>query len=63
MSELTKEIMKKHRLMLKHIVENDGIKSRNYHCNKIIEDRSEEDLPLYEKGKNRLYVSPKRRKR
>ena len=62
MDDQTKEIMRKHQLKLQHIVENSGIKNRNYHCNKIIEDRSEECLPINEKGKNRLYISKKRRR-
>ncbi|MBT5406220.1 MAG: hypothetical protein HOL23_01450 [Gammaproteobacteria bacterium] len=57
------EIVAKHRLRLKHIVENDGIRERNYHCGVIEEDRFEEDLDIYKKGKNKLHFSPRGRKR
>ena len=57
------ESVVKHRLRLKHIVENDGIRERNYHCGVIEEDRCEEDLDIYEKGKNKLHFSPRGRKR
>jgi len=57
------ESVVEHRLHLKHILENDGIRERNYHCGVIEDDRCEEDLSIYEKGKNKLYFSPRGRKR
>jgi len=59
----SEEKVEKHRLYMKHIVENDGIRERNYHCGVIEEDRCEEDLDIFEKGKNKLYFSPRGRKR
>jgi hypothetical protein len=55
--------MQKHRFYMKHIVENDGIKDRNYHCNKIEQDRSEEYLSINERSKNGLHFSPRRKSR
>ncbi|MFL2630242.1 MAG: hypothetical protein ACJ0OP_00575 [Thermodesulfobacteriota bacterium] len=59
---LIDEIMQEHRFYMKHIVENEGIQNRNYHCNKIKEDRSEEYLSINERSKNGLHFSPRRKK-
>jgi hypothetical protein len=57
------EIMERHKFYMKHIIKNDGIKNRNYHCNKIDEDRSEEYLSINNRGKNGLHFSPRRKRR
>ena len=59
----SEEIMQKHRFYMQHIVENDGIKDRNYHCNKTEEDRSEEYLSINKRSKNGLHFSPRRKSR
>ena len=59
----SEEIMQKQRFYMKHIVENDGIKDRNYHSNKIEQDRSEEYLSINERSKNGLHFSPRRKSR